>query len=144
MNQLSKTESVCDSVELAKLAPFDTIHVQTHHSDYRIFLLDPGTGRALVEGGHYFAEPSPALVSGATTLNGSATKLGEIATGFRLEMWVNNRLVSTSPVESICVCHPVSDFATRGHGNFNGSQLSLVNGSRKGELFAGGTLIAPK
>src|SRR6478752_681170 len=36
---------------LETLKPFDTILVGTRNSDYRILLLDPRTGRALVDGG---------------------------------------------------------------------------------------------
>src|SRR6185503_14108771 len=44
-------------VMLDGLKPFDTVLLQTHNSDYRILLLDPNTGRALVEGGNHLVEP---------------------------------------------------------------------------------------
>jgi hypothetical protein len=78
--------------------------VQTHNSDYRIFVLDPKRGRALVEGGLYFVEPVEALVSGSTS-RGSAIRNGVLGIGLRIEMWVNGKLVSTSPVQSIRVEH---------------------------------------
>ena len=44
-----------DELLLDSLNPFDTILVRTFNSDYRILLLDPKTGRALVEGGNYLS-----------------------------------------------------------------------------------------
>ncbi|MDQ5846956.1 MAG: hypothetical protein M3539_16850 [Acidobacteriota bacterium] len=90
------------SLTLETLAPFDTICVRTRNSDYRIFLLDPKTGRALVEGGVHFAEPVEAVISGSGS-GGCTIKNGEICTGLRLEMWVKGQLVSTSPIQSVRV-----------------------------------------
>jgi RNA polymerase-binding transcription factor DksA len=91
-------------VGLETLRPFDTILVRTLNSDYRILLLEPRTGRALVEGGHYLIEPREALLSGSK-LNGSLFNLGSIVVGCRLEMWVDGKLLSTSRVQSISVEH---------------------------------------
>jgi RNA polymerase-binding transcription factor DksA len=91
-------------LSLETLAPFDTICVQTHNSDYRIFVLDPKRGRALVEGGLYFVEPVEAMVSGSTS-RGSGIRNGVLGIGLRIELWVNGKLVSTSPVKSIRVEH---------------------------------------
>jgi RNA polymerase-binding transcription factor DksA len=88
-------------VALETLAPSDTICAQTLNSDYRIFLLDAGMGRALVEGGQ-FAEPAEAVVSGST-LGGSSFVDGWIGIGLRIVMWVGDQLLSTSPVQSIRV-----------------------------------------
>ena len=93
-----------NGVELATLTPFDTIWVRTLNSDYRIFLLDPKTGRALVEGGRDLVEPVEAMVSGST-FGGSMLKIGWIGIGLRIEMWVHGRLVSTSTVQSFHVEH---------------------------------------
>lgn len=110
--------SACDSVDqtaqtngssgvsLAGLSPFDTIRVQTRNSNYRIFLLDPQTGRALVEGGLHFVEPVEAMVCGSTLR--TIFKNGEIVVGLRIEMWVNGKLTSTSPVQSVRVEHCAS------------------------------------
>ncbi len=89
---------------LQTLAPFDTICVQTHNSDYRIFVLDPKRGRALVEGGLYFVEPVEAMISGSTSRD-SGIRNGVLGVGLRIEMWVNGNLVSTSPVQSIRIEH---------------------------------------
>lgn len=87
---------------LESLNPFDTILLRTYNSDYRILLLDPATGRALVEGGDYLLEPNDALLKGSAAM-GEALKPGAICLGSRLEMWVNERVFLTSPVKSMTV-----------------------------------------
>ena len=67
-------------------------------------LLDPGTGRALVEGGSYLLEPSEGLVKGSA-LPGSVFNGGTIRVGGRLEMWVDEKVFLTSPVKSVEVKH---------------------------------------
>ena len=89
---------------LESLNPFDTILVRTYNSDYRILLLDPKTGRALVEGGDYLLEPNEALLKGSAAL-GDALKPGTICVGCRLEMWVDERVFLTSPVKSMHMKH---------------------------------------
>jgi hypothetical protein len=91
-----------DEVILEGLSAFDTILLQTHNSEYRIMLLEPKTGRALVEGGYYLVEPSEALVRGSSA-GGDEFRAGTIRVGCRLEMWLNDRVFLTSPVESISV-----------------------------------------
>jgi len=89
-------------VTLASLKPFDTILLQTHNSEYRILLLDPTTGRALVEGGNYLVEPTETLVRGSDVV-GEAFKGGEICVGSRLEMWVEDKVFLTSTIKSVYV-----------------------------------------
>jgi len=101
----SQVRSNCD-LPIAKLTPFDTIMLRTHNSDYRIMMLDPQTGRVLVEGGSYLGEPSEALLRGSAVA-GSEFRAGEICVGCRVEMWVNERVFITSPVKSIEVIRPV-------------------------------------
>jgi DnaK suppressor protein len=104
LDHLIEINSSLAGVELETLAPFDTIWVRTLNSDYRIFLLDPKTGRALVEGGPYFVEPMEATVSGST-FGGSALEIRWIGIGLRIEMWVDGKFISTSPVQSFRVEH---------------------------------------
>jgi len=87
-------------VIIEKLNPFDTIVLRTENSEYRILLLDPKTGRALVEGGSYLLEPNDGLVKGSA-LPGSAFNGGAISVGGRLEMWVDETVFLTSPVKSV-------------------------------------------
>jgi hypothetical protein len=91
------TVDLSQGVALDKLSPLDTIVVQTRNSNYRIFLLDPQTGRALIEGGP-FAHPVDALVNGSVVK--STFKTAWIGTGMRLEFWTEGKLTSTSPVQS--------------------------------------------
>jgi len=94
-------------VELEKLEPFDTILIRTLNSDYRILLLEPQSGRALVDGGRYLTEPAETVISGST-LPDSSFKQGTIAIGYHLVMWVGDRIVNTSRVRSIDVTHSKS------------------------------------
>ena len=104
---------------LESLNTFDTIIVQTHNSVYRILLLDPTTGRALVDGGEYLVEPSEALLKGSASLR-SEFKVGTISVGCRLEMWIDERVFITSPIKSVHVKHnseleSVEDISTALH-----------------------------
>jgi hypothetical protein len=101
LTSISDEPSV-DDVALTSLAPFDTILLKTHNSEYRILLLDPATGRSLVEGGHYLIEPAEALVRGSAVY-GDAFRGGEICVGSRLEMWIDERVFLTSTIKSIHV-----------------------------------------
>ena len=101
---LEKDQEPSETNELLieTLNPFDTILLRTHNSDYRILLLDPKIGRALVEGGDYLLEPNEALLKGSA-VPGNALKEGTICVGCRLEMWLNERVLITSPIKSVHV-----------------------------------------
>jgi hypothetical protein len=101
---LSNETSSTTDIALETLNPFDTILLRTYNSEYRILLLDPKTGRALVEGGSYLPEPSEGLVRGSA-FPGSLFNAGAISVGARLEMWVNEEVFLTSPVKSVEVKH---------------------------------------
>lgn len=103
LDNLMKISAELPGITLESLAPFDSLQVRTLNSNYRIFLLDPRTGRALVEGG-CFPEPVEAVVNGSN-FGGSTLRVGWIGIGLRMEMWVDNKLVSTSPVQSFSVQH---------------------------------------
>jgi hypothetical protein len=97
----SETEkSSAANVVLEELQPFDTILLETHNSHYRILLLDPKTGRALVEGGSYLLEPGEAFIIGSGS-PGSSFNEGAICIGDRLEMCVHEKMLLTSPVKSV-------------------------------------------
>jgi hypothetical protein len=89
---------------IESLNPFDTILLRTHNSNYRILLLDPKIGRALVEGGDYLLEPNDALLKGSA-IPGYPLKPGAICAGCRLEMWINERVFLTSPVNWVFLKH---------------------------------------
>jgi hypothetical protein len=89
-----------EGVELRTLAPGSSVQACTRHSNYRILLLDPQTGRALVEGGRFFVEPAEAAVIGSTG-GGYALQTGRIEIGLRLVICADGRPVITSPVQSL-------------------------------------------
>jgi RNA polymerase-binding transcription factor DksA len=103
INQAAQSDAT-DSVNLESLAPFDTILVRTLNTDYRILLLDPESGRALVEGGQYLMDPREASVTGSQ-LFGSCFKTGQLVIGSHMEMWIDEKIVSTSRIQSISVEH---------------------------------------
>jgi DksA/TraR C4-type zinc finger protein len=107
--QTYELRSNCD-LPFGNLNPFDTILLKTHNSGYRILLLDPKTGRALVEGGTYMQVPSEAMLRGSA-VPGSEFRGGEICVGCRVEMWLDERVFITSPVKSIEIVHPVESIA---------------------------------
>jgi RNA polymerase-binding transcription factor DksA len=101
----SEVEEVnVDDVAVESLQPFDTILLRTYNNDYRILLLDPTTGRALVEGGDYLVEPREALLRGSA-LPRSEFKCGSICVGARLEISVDERVLLTSTIRSVHVKH---------------------------------------
>lgn len=116
MKIMSKQQPVSSSsettdLELETLTPFDTILLRTQNSDYRIMLLDPKNGRALVEGGSFLLDPSEGFVKGSA-LPGSAFNGGMICIGGRLEMWVGETVFLTSAVESVEVQHNAAPEST--------------------------------
>jgi len=77
-----------NALALAALQRSDTVFVQTRSSNYRIVLLDPRSGRALVQGGRYLEQPIEATIAGSG-FGGPILKLGSIDVGFRLEISAN-------------------------------------------------------
>lgn len=94
-------------VDVATLAPFDTIVVRTVNSNYRMFLLDPETGRALLDGGRQITEAVEGRVVGSS-FGGSILRTGWIGVGLRMEACVDDKYIRTSPVQSLCVEHQTS------------------------------------
>lgn len=96
--------SANEGFAIRALAPFDIIRLKTLNSDYYIFLVEPETGKALVQGGRFFAEPIEAVVSGST-FGGCMLKMGWIGVGLRVEICYNGQRIVTSPVQSLEVEH---------------------------------------
>jgi hypothetical protein len=107
LERLTEISPSLDGVVLKTLGTVDTICVRTRNSNYRIFLLEPTEGRALVEGGRRFVEPVEATVSGST-FGGSVLKMGWIGMGLRIEIYSNGKRIVTSPVQSFHVEHQTS------------------------------------
>ncbi|HKX27157.1 MAG TPA: hypothetical protein VJ302_05645 [Blastocatellia bacterium] len=91
-----------EGVALESLNEYDTIHAHTHNSDYQIFIFDPKTGRALVQGGPYLSKPVAAVVCGST-IGGGMLKTGWLGIGLCMEIFVHGRRLVTSPVQSLSV-----------------------------------------
>ena len=92
-----------EGVEVTTLQPFDTIVLRTANSSYRLFLLDPGTGHAILQGGQV-AEPMEVSVIGSSRL-GSSIRTGWIGVGLRVEALANDSYIRTSEVKSVSVEH---------------------------------------
>ena len=89
-------------VELAKLLAFDTIIVKTLNSDYRILLVNPETGLAVLVGGP-LNEATEGTVFGSSL--GESLRLGWLEVGLRFEAWANDRYIRSSPVQSLYILH---------------------------------------
>ena len=92
-----------EGVEVTTLQPFDTIVLRTANSSYRLFLLDPGTGHGILQGGQV-AEPMEVSVIGSSCL-GSGIRTGWIGVGLRVEALANHSYIRTSEVKSLSVEH---------------------------------------
>jgi hypothetical protein len=104
LDGVTEISPALEGVILKTLAVCDTIQARTRNSDYEIFMLDPASGRALVRGGKYFAEPMEATVCGST-FGGCMLKLGWLGIGLRMEFYANDQRTVTSPVQSLRVEH---------------------------------------
>jgi hypothetical protein len=93
-----------EDVTLGTLEACDRVYARTRNSDYEIFLLEPESGRALVQGGKFFTEPVEATVNGST-LGGCMLKTGWLSVGLRMEICVNGMRTVTSPIQSLRVEH---------------------------------------
>lgn len=91
-----------DGVAIRSLSQFDTVCAKTLNSDYYIFLLEPETGKALVQGGRFFSQPIEAIVSGST-FGGCMLKMGWLGIGLRIEICFDGKRIVTSPVRTLMI-----------------------------------------
>ena len=106
LERLTDLNKSLEGFELATLATFDTVLVRTVNSEYRIFMLDPETGQALLEGGK-LTEPIEVTVLGSS-FGGSILRTGWIGVGVRIEALAREGYIRTSPVQSLIVEHETS------------------------------------
>jgi len=85
-------------ISLRDVEPLSTIVVHTHNSCYRILITHDTT--AIVRGGAFFPEPTPARIDGCG-FGGTLLKVGWIGVGLRMEIFSNGRRIVTSPVRDI-------------------------------------------
>ncbi|HZS05732.1 MAG TPA: hypothetical protein VFD58_12910 [Blastocatellia bacterium] len=104
LDGFTELSGAVEGVMMKTLGVFDMIRARTLNSDYSIFLLDPDSGRALVQGGNYFEEPVEAVVSGSS-FGGCMLKIGWIGIGLRMEICAKGQRIVTSPVQSLSVEH---------------------------------------
>jgi hypothetical protein len=102
LDGVTEISPLLEGVTLVELEACDMIQARTRNSDYEIFLLDPKSGRALVRGGKFFAEPVEATVSGST-FGGCMLKSGWLGVGLQMEIYANGQRTVTSPVQSLRV-----------------------------------------
>jgi hypothetical protein len=110
-SSLNVLTEICPSprgVELKTLKPYDTIIVRTANSLYRIFLLDPETGRVLLEGGRHISEPVEATIIGSS-FGGTVVRTGWIGVGLRVDAWAGDKYIRTSLVKSLRLEHKAID-----------------------------------
>ena len=86
-----------NGVQIDELKEFDTLSIQTKNHKYEITIINPDTAEVLVRGGEFFPERTAARILGAS-MGGSFLKLRGIYLGFKLELQVADRHVTTSPV----------------------------------------------
>jgi hypothetical protein len=82
-------------IHLRELEPLTTVVVQTHNSRYRLVMT--GGTSAIVQGGKFFADPTPARIDGSG-FGGSVLKTAWIGVGLRMEIFANDQRIITSPV----------------------------------------------
>ena len=114
---LTSVTLASEGIDLHTLAPFDTINVRTRNTNYRIFLLDPETGRALVEDDRRFPEPVESRVIGSPAFDLSTSKAGWLGVGLRIEMGIDGKYLLTSPVQSLRIEHQASAEMAEGISN---------------------------
>lgn len=102
LDGFTELSSSLEGVALRTLTQFDTVCARTLNTDYYIFVLEPETGKALVQGGRYFEEPIEATISGST-FGGCMLKMGWLGIGFRIEFYSGGQRIVTSPVQSLRV-----------------------------------------
>jgi hypothetical protein len=90
-------------LHLREVEPLTTIVVQTHNSRYRL-LMTGGTS-AIVQGGKFFPDPTPARIDGSG-FGGSVLKTAWIGNGLKMEIFANDQRIITSPVLDVTLERP--------------------------------------
>ena len=88
-----------EGVSIDSFEPGTVLAVTTRNNRYRLTLLDH-EGHALITGGKLFPNPTDVRIQGAT-VRGIIPRFGWIVVGAQLELSVGNRLILTSPVQSV-------------------------------------------
>jgi hypothetical protein len=87
-------------IDLRTVDPLTTVLVRTRNSRYRILVRDHTS--AIVQGGAFFAEPTPARIDGSG-FGGSLLKVGWIGIGLHMEIFANGERIITTAVRDISI-----------------------------------------
>ena len=85
-------------VSVASLTRGTSLEVKTSNTRYVLTLVDD-EGHALIKGGTFFPRPTPVHIEGAKV--GGNVRLGWIGVGLSLELSLDGRIITTSPVQSV-------------------------------------------
>jgi len=85
-------------IHLREVEPLTTIVVQTLNSRYRIVIT--GGTSAIVQGGRFFPDPTPARIDGSG-FGGSVLKTAWIGVGLKMEIFANDQRIITSAVRDV-------------------------------------------
>ena len=100
LDGFTELSSTNDGIALRALTQFDMVRARTQNHEYYIFLIEPETGKAYVQGGRFFEQPIEATVSGST-FGGCMLKMGWLGVGLRIEICAGGQRIVTSPVKSL-------------------------------------------
>jgi hypothetical protein len=89
-------------LDVRRLPQGAEVIVDTQNSRYRLVILERNASSALIQGGPYFDEATPARIEGSA-LTGSLLKLGWIGIGLFMEISAGDQRIVTSRVRSIVV-----------------------------------------
>jgi hypothetical protein len=84
--------------DVRNIEPLTTMHIRTRNSHYRVVLT--GGTSAIVQGGHFFPDPTPARIDGSG-FGGSFLKVAWVAIGLSMEIFANGQRIVTSAVREI-------------------------------------------
>ena len=102
LTEFARQPGCFEGLSLSALAAGTILLVNTRHSQYRLLVIDPRHGRALVSSAVWFPQPTEVRLEGATA-GGCAVKTGWIGIGLKLELSDGRRRITTSRVLSITV-----------------------------------------
>jgi hypothetical protein len=91
-----------EGVRIGSIATGTPVTIQTLNSTYEVIVRDGEHHDVLLRGGRLFPGWTEARLNGSTA-GGSAIKVGWIGTGLRIEIVVDGKRFTTSPVQSIWI-----------------------------------------
>jgi hypothetical protein len=89
-----------DGVQIEACSPLERLVVETRNSVYDVVVVSPKNGDVLVRGGRLFPDFRQAQLVGATAGRHTVKLLG-IYSGLCMELFVDHRSVTTSPVAAV-------------------------------------------